>query len=265
MVRWSRRLRCSALLAAVVLVASCGPGPGDGDGGGDGDGRSGAVAGELTVVAASSLTGVLTDLADAFEEDRPEIEVRLSFAASPTIVAQVQEGAPADLVATADDLTMEHLIGSGDVHEPRVFARNRLAIAVERGNPEGIDGLEDLGRSGLVVVLCDSAVPCGRLADEALTKAGVSLQADSREQNVKATLGRVELGEADAAIVYATDTEASTAVDSVAIPAAQNASTALPIAVVRGAGNRAGAEGFVEFLLSDAGRAILLDAGFLKP
>ncbi len=250
----------ASLLICAALLAACGSGGSDG-----GAPRTGTIEGEVTVLAASSLAEVFEDLADAFETEHPGTVMRLSFAASPTIVAQVQEGAPADLVTTADDLTMTQLVDSGDVGETRTFARNELAIAVERGNPEHIRGLEDLARPRLVVVLCDTAVPCGRMADEALANAGVEPEVASREQNVKATLAKVALGEADAAIVYATDTAATDAVDGVAIPAGQNVSTALPIATIDGAENAGAAEAFADFVLSDTGREILVDAGFLEP
>ena len=250
---------CIALL--VLSLASCSS---DGQRG-DVENATGNVKGGLTVLAASSLTEVFTDLSGAFEADYPGVRVNLSFAASPTLVAQVQEGAPADMVATADDLTMKRLIDSGDVMRSRAFARNKLAIAVARGNPLGIAGLRDLARKDIALVLCDSAVPCGRLADQALDQAGVSVSPESREQNVKATLGKVELGEADAAIVYVTDTAASDAVTAVSIPDDLEVTTSLPSATLRDATNSAAAAAFTEFLLSAEGRRILLKAGFLEP
>lgn len=260
-----RRPRAQGLLLLLTAaLAACGSGGTDGDTP-EGPAATGDVAGDITVLAASSLAEVFEDLATAFEDANPAAHVRLSFAASPTLVAQVQEGAPADVVATADDVTMEQLVESGDVGEPRDFARNELAIAVAPGNPEGIEGVGDIARSGLVVVLCDATVPCGRLADEVFENAGVSVDAASREQNVKATLAKVELGEADAAVVYATDTHASDAVTEITIPAGQNVTASLPIATVRGAHNGNTAERFADFVLSDSGREMLLAAGFLAP
>lgn len=264
--RWPRTQGLRLLLTAVLTaaLAGCGSGGTDGDAP-EGPAAAGDAAGEITVLAASSLSEVFEDLAAAFEDANPGARVRLSFAASPTLVAQVQEGAPADVVATADDVTMDKLVESGDVAEPRDFARNELAIAVAPGNPEGIGGIGDLARSGLVVVLCDMTVPCGRLADEAFESAGVSVDAASREQNVKATLAKVELGEADAAVVYATDTHANDAVTEIPIPSGQNVTAALPIATVRDARNASTAERFADFVLSGRGREMLLAAGFLAP
>ena len=262
----SFRRAAAAAVACAALATSCSSGGSTESSGTTTERATGsAVEGEVTVLAASSLTEVFSDIAAAFEAEHPGAHVRLSFEASPTLVAQVQEGAPADVVATADDLTMGKLTGSGDVDAPRTFARNKLAIAVARGNPEEIEGLDDLSRDGLVVVLCDSSVPCGRLADEALQKAGASVHPASREQNVKATLTKVAAGEADAAIVYATDTAAAGDVTGVEIPDAENVTTRLPIATVRQAANRDAARAFADFVLSDAGRRILTGAGFLEP
>ena len=148
--------------------------------------------------------------ASRFEDEQPTSTVEFSFAASSELAVQIQEGAPADVFASADETNMEKVVDSGDVTaEPAIFARNRLAIAVEQGNPEDIEGLDDLADPDLVVVLCASEVPCGRFADEALANAGVSVTPASRAENVKAALTPVELGEADAAIVYVTDVEAS--------------------------------------------------------
>jgi len=248
-------------LTCGILLSACGPGT---SGTRDVRGTS-AVAGEITVLAASSLADVFESLASEFEAEHPAAHMRLSFAASPTTVAQVREGAPADVVATADEETMAQLVDSGDVGTPRVFARNELAIAVERGNPRNIESLADLARPGLIVMLCDSSVPCGRLADDALDGAGVTVNPASREQNVRATIAKVDLGEADAAIVYATDTIATDAVTAVAIPTGDNVTTALPIATVRGAPNAPGATAFRSFVLSNVGRSVLTAAGFLEP
>jgi len=241
---------------ALLTIAGC-----------DGDGEpSGGLSGTVTVLAASSLTESFEQLGEDFEAEHPDVDVELSFAASSELVVQIQQGAPADVFASADESNMEKLVDSGAVTvEPPIFTRNRLAIAVETGNPRGIDGLGDLDEPGLVVVLCAEQVPCGKLADQALAAAGVSVTAASRAENVKAALTPVELGEADAAVVYVTDIEASDAVDGVEIPDNENVIASYPIAPLAEAGNPAAARAFVRFVRSADGQRVLRRFGFLSP
>jgi len=161
---------------------------------------------------------------------------------------------------------MQKVVDSGDVTaEPAVFARNRLEIAVEEGNPRDIAGLDDLDESGLVVILCAGQVPCGRFADEALANAGVSVTPASRAENVQAALTPVELGEADAAIVYVTDVQASEQVEGVVIPDDLNVVASYPIAPIAEAANRDAATAFIEYVRSDRGGETLRELGFLEP
>jgi molybdate transport system substrate-binding protein len=206
----------------------------------------------VTVVAAASLTEAFQDLGGA----------TFSFAGSQQLVAQVEAGAPVDVVATADDEAMDRLVRSGLVDRPRNFAGNRLAIAVEAGNPDRIAGLADLARPGLKVVLPDPAVPAGRYARQVLDRAGVVVRPVSLELDVKAVAAKVTAGEADAGIVYVTDVAAGARVE---IPDGVNVTARYPVAVVRGTGNRAGAEAFVDRLLGPEGRAALAARGFLVP
>lgn len=219
----------------------------------------------ITVLAASSLTEAFTDVAAAFERAHPDVDVRVSFGASSALAAQAHEGVPADVFAAADEQAMRIVTRAGDARDPVVFARNHLALAVARGNPQGVDALADLARAGFVVVLCDPTVPCGRLADRALRAAGVEVDAASREVNVKATLARVELGEADAAIVYATDVRAGEDVEAVDVPELRAAVTRYPIAVLEQTERAADAAAFVDFVVSPDGRSILTRHGFLAP
>lgn len=223
------------------------------------------VSGTVTVFAAASLTDAFTDLAADFEHRHPGTEVALSFAGTPTLVAQIEEGAPADVFAAADEESMDGLAESGLVDPPKVFASNRMEVVVERANPEQIFSIEDLARPGLVVVLCDATVPCGRLADEVFARAGVTVTAASREQNARSTLAKVELGEADAAIVYASDSHTSRRVLGVLIPDSLNVQTSYPIAVLTGSTNRTAAKAFIEFVRSPEARPRLERAGFLEP
>lgn len=215
---------------------------------------------ELTVLAAASLTEAFGDLA----AELPDVDLRFSFAGSSALVTQIQEGAPADVFASADERTMQKLVDAGLVDTPVVFAGNELAIAVEPGNPLGITGLADLAREDLVVVLVEPAVPAGAYADQALAAAKVSVTSRSRELDVKAALTKVTTGEADAAIVYATDIGAAgDRADGVEIPDEHNVVVAHTIAVVKATRHRAAAEAFVREVARGAGLESLRRHGFL--
>ena len=232
-----------AVLVAATLATSCGAAP------------AGSAAPAFTVLAAASLT-------EAFEDFGRGTTVTYSFAGSQQLVAQVEAGAPVDVVATADPDAMDRLARAGLVETPRTFAGNRLAIAVEHGNPRRIEGLVDLARNGLKVVLADPAVPAGRYANQALERAGIRVRPVSLELDVKAVASKVAFGEADAGIVYATDVAAGSAV---AIPDAANVLATYPVAVVRASTNRRAAEAFVDRLLGPPGRGALAAHGFLSP
>lgn len=220
-----------------------------------GGGSAGSVGQGVTVLAAASLT-------EAFEGLGGGDDVTYSFAGSPQLVAQVEAGAPVDVVATADPEAMDRLARKGLVDAPRIFAGNRLAIAVEPGNPQRIHGLDDLARNWLKVVLADPAVPAGRYAGQALERGGVRVGPVSLELDVKAVARKVAAGEADAGIVYATDVSAGS---SVAIPDASNVVATYPVAVVRASANRPAADAFVDRLLGKPGRDALAARGFLLP
>lgn len=225
------------MLTAALALSACGS---------NGDDRA-------RVLAAASLTDAFTELGGA----------ELSFAGSQALARQLEDGAPADVFASADERTMQSLLDKGLVERPQVFARNRLTIAVERGNPRRIAGLGDLDRDDLTVVLADPAVPAGRYAEKALDKAGVNMEAASLELDVRAALAKVASGEADAAIVYQSDVAGSTAVTSIAIATEHNVEATYPIAVVRDTSHRAAAEAFVRRVLSPVGQRILKRHGFL--
>ena len=178
---------------------------------------------------------------------------------------QVRDGAPADVIATADEVSMQVLVEADLVEAPVVFARNELVIAVEPGNPEAIDGLEDLRRDDLLVVLADPSVPAGGYAAEALRKAGVKVRARSLELDVRAALTKVVAGEADAAIVYATDVEAADGgAEAVAIDEEHRVEVRYPVAVLSD-GHRAAGRAFVRRLVGERGRKVLRAHGFLVP
>ena len=243
-----------ALAVSALALAGCGPATGE---------PGGAPARHTVVVlAASSLTDALTAIAGDFEASHPGVDVQLSFAASSTVVTQVNQGAPADLVALAGTSSMAPLdkrrIDGGGV---RSLAGNTLEIATPPTNPGKVGAISDLSRPGLKVVLCAATVPCGKAAASALKAAGVVARVVSYETDVRATLAKVRLGEADAAIVYHSDVvSAAGRVRGVQIPAAVNQRLDYPLA--RLTDDPMTAE-LMTFLLSDQGQVRLRHYGFL--
>lgn len=241
------------LAAGTLVLAGCGS-------------SSGAPDRTITVFAASSLTGTFTELGHRFEKAHPGTKVRFSFGGSSALATQIVQGAPADVFASAAERNMQQVVDAGRAHDPVTFARNRLEIAVEPGNPKHITALPDLAKPGLRVALCEPTVPCGELARQLLGAEKVSVRPASNDPDVKAALAKVELGEVDAALVYVTDVRAAQGkVDSVRIPAAADPSTAYPIAALGGSKNAPTAKQFVDFVLSADGRAVLAAAGFAAP
>jgi len=251
------------LAVAVPSVLATGCSAGSDAAGPPPEGRT-----ELVVFAAASLAEAFAALGDAFAATDGGAPVVLSLAGSQTLAAQLVAGAPADVFASADAVRMQVVADAGLLARPaEAFATNRLAIAVERGNPHGIAGLTDLNRPDLVVVLPAEEVPAGRYAREVLAAAGVTVAPASLEPDVRAALAKVRLGEADATIVYASDVVAAAgAVTGVAIPAEVDVTATSTIAVLADApAGVALAERFVAFVRSEAGRAILADHGFGAP
>jgi molybdate transport system substrate-binding protein len=232
-----------------------------------------ALNGSITVLAAASLIAAFSRIGADFQTLHPGTAVHFSFAGSSTLVTQIQQGATADVFASADQTDMQKLVDSGLAQgSPLIFARNRLEVVVAAGNPKHIDGLTDLARPGLVVVLCAVAVPCGRYGSEALAKAGISVKPASLETDVKSVISKVAFGEADAGIVYVTDVKAGgSRVQGVAIPAAENVIASYPIVVVKGSQNVSLAKAFIGYVLlndvegSGGGQATLQQYGFLRP
>ncbi|MEV0676389.1 molybdate ABC transporter substrate-binding protein [Actinosynnema sp. NPDC050436] len=253
-------LRAALALAVAACLAGCGASdrPTTPDG---------AVTGDVTVFAAASLTEVFTALGKGFETAHPGTRVRFNFAGSSALARQITEGAPADVFASAAPATMQQVVDAGAVTAPPVvFARNRLQIAVPRGNPGKVTGLADFARPEAVVALCAEQVPCGAAAKKAFEAAGVTPRPDTLEQDVKAVLTKVRLGEADAALVYRTDVRSAGGdVEGIEFPEADRAVNDYPIAPPAKAPNAAGATAFVAYVRSDAGRAALAGAGFDGP
>ena len=266
-----------ALLAAGVLLAGCG-GEGDAPAGEeevltDPSGDAG-LSGTLTVFAAASLTDVFEDLGEQLEQQNPSLDVRFNFAGSSTLAAQLEQGAPADVFASADEAQMARVTDTGLAEDAELFAANRLVLAFPLANPAGIEqpggagvpDLADLVGTDLTFAVCAPEVPCGAAAAEVLDRAGLSDVPDTYEDDVRAVLTKVLLGEVDAGLVYRTDVlSAGDEVGGLAFAEAEAARNGYPVAALEDAPNAPAARAFVDLLLSEEGRLVLLDAGFSEP
>ena len=249
--------------ALVCAVAACG----DDDGNAAGAAGAGDLEGSITVFAAASLTDAFNSIGDQFKAEHPRARVQFSYAGSSTLVTQIQQGAPADVFASADQPNMQKVVEAGlSSGEPTVFARNRLEIVVQAGNPKQIRGLADLTGPGLKVDACAPAVPCGSYAATAVSKAGMRVTPVSQEDNVRAVVTKVSLGEADAGIVYTTDVKAGgDKVQGVGIPDSENVVASYPMVRLKAAANPAAAGAFADFVAGAEGQKTLAVYGFLPP
>jgi molybdate transport system substrate-binding protein len=233
---------------------------------------------ELTVFGAASLRDALAAAGAAYRAETPGVSLTFSFDASSALRTQVEQGAPADVFASADTANPQALVDADLAFGPVVpFARNELTIVVPGGNPARIDDPRDLAGPGVRIVGAGEAVPISRYVDACLEKlaalpgypagfeAGVAANVVSREDNVRAALTKVELGEADAAFVYATDAAASDAVEEVPLPAAANVEATYGVVALSGSRHPAEAAAFVTWLAGPRGTAALATFGFLGP
>jgi molybdate transport system substrate-binding protein len=263
------------LLAAGIVAAGCGGADAAGDRPDETGGTPGAggLTGTLTVFAAASLTDVFEELGARLEKENPSLEVQISFAGSSALARQLEQGAPADVFASADEAQMTRVQAAGLIEDADVVARNSLMVAVPVDNPEGIvlpegragiPSLADLITADMTVAICAPEVPCGAAATEVLDAAGLSDAPDTYEDDVRAVLTKVQLGEVDAGLVYLTDVR--TAGDSIlayAFRESSRAENSYPVGVLADAPNPDAARAFVDLVLSDVGLQALADAGFL--
>jgi molybdate transport system substrate-binding protein len=242
-------------------------------------GVTAALSAGLNVFAAASLTEAFGELGKTFEVANPGAAVTFNFAGSQQLAQQIGQGAPADVFASANQKQMDVVIQTGEVADgvARVFVRNRLVVIYPRDNPAGIRELKDLARPGLKIDLADKAVPVGQYALDFLDKAGqdaalgatfktaVLANVVSYDENVRAVLGKVALGEVDVGIVYTSDVtpEAAANIGRIDIPDALNTVAEYPIAPLKGSRNAALAQRFVEYVLSPEGQGILAKYGFI--
>ncbi len=225
------------------------------------------LSGTVTVFAAASLKESFSALGKEFEKEHPGTKVDFSFGGSDSLAASITGGAPADVFAAASPKTMKIVTAAGDAAgTPATFVRNQLEIATLPGNPDRISSLKDLTKPGLKVVLCAKEVPCGAAAQKALQAGKLDLTPVSYEQDVKAALTKVELKEADAAVVYKTDVHAAGGkVEGVEFPESADAVNDYPIVRLKDSKNAATAQAFIALVRSAEGQKVLTEAGFLKP
>jgi molybdate transport system substrate-binding protein len=252
-----KRLACLALAAAlsVATLTACG-----------GDDSSGSAKVTLRVFAAASLTESFTTLGKEFHKDHPDTRVVFEFGPSSGLAEQIGQGAPADVFASASPTNMDTVVKAGSASDPKDFVTNSAEIALPPSNPASITQLSDLAKPGVKIVVCQPQVPCGTVAAEVFAKAGLKVKPVSEEVDVKSTLAKVTLGEADAGMVYVTDVQAAgDKVKGIEIPADQNASTTYPISTLSKSKHEKQAKEFEDLVLSDDGAAVLEKAGFKTP
>jgi molybdate transport system substrate-binding protein len=254
--------RAATLAAAVVLVASaaaCGS---------DDSSKSGSSQTKtLTVYAAASLTTTFTQLGKKFEASHGGVKVKFSFGGSSDLVAQIQQGAPADVFASADTANMDKATSDDLVEgEPVDFATNTLEIAVPPDNPARVASFQDLAEPATKVVVCAPEVPCGAAAQKVEASAKVTIKPVSEEQSVTDVLNKVQTGEADAGLVYVTDVKAAgDKVTGITFPESSTAVNTYPIGALADSKNAKLAREFLDLVTGPDGQQILADAGFARP
>jgi molybdate transport system substrate-binding protein len=221
----------------------------------------------LTVYAAASLTSSFEEMGKKFEADHDGVKVRFSFGGSSDLVAQLQQGAPADVFASADTANMDKATADDLVEgDPVDFATNTLEIAVPPDNPAGVASLKDLAKPGTRVVVCAAEVPCGAAAKAVEHASGVQIRPVSEEQSVTDVLNKVTTGEADAGLVYVTDVQAAgDKVKGITIPQSSSVVNTYPIGALADSKNAELAQDFIDLVTGEAGQQVLADAGFAKP
>lgn len=243
-------------LSVAALLAGCSP-----------QASESPAAAELTVFAAASLKKTFTELGNRFETDHPGTTVAFNFAGSSDLVAQLAQGAPADVFASADTGNMTKATDAGVVAgSPVNFATNTLTIVTAPGNPKGIASFADLAKPDVQVVVCAPQVPCGSATEKVEKAAGVELSPVSEESAVTDVLGKVMSGQADAGLVYVTDAAgAGDTVTAVAFPESADAVNTYPITVLKDATNPQAAQAFVDLVTGPDGQGVLTAAGFAAP
>jgi molybdate transport system substrate-binding protein len=271
----TRLLDTNLALLLFILLLTSGLAGCSGGSGGENGGGSKAESSTLTVFAASSLTDAFGKLESTFEEQNPGTDVRMSFAASSDLLFQIQQAAPADVFASADEAKMDTAVEEGLVKQPELFARNTLVVIVPAANPAGIVEFGDLPGADAKVVLAVEGVPIAEYAEQVLANADASYgegfsqsvldKLVSREPNVRAAAQKVTLGEADATFVYRSDVteDIRDQVQIVEVPEDLNVVATYPIAAVERSENPDFGQEWIDFVLSDEGQGVLEKYDFM--
>lgn len=241
----------SAMLSVAVLLAGCSSQQHEG----------------ITVFAAASLQSTFSELGSQFEKDYPGTKVTFNFAGSADLVAQLKQGAPADVFASADTTNMIAAVDAGlTAGDPVNFASNTLTIVTPPGNSRKIANLADLAKPGTQLVVCAPQVPCGAATQKLEQATGVRLTPVSEESAVTDVLGKITSGQADAGLVYVTDAEeAGSGVETIPVAGSSSAVNTYPIAVLAESANPSPAHKFVELVTDPRGQTALTAAGFGSP
>ncbi len=260
------RYRRLALAAAVTLLALTASACGSHKSAAATRNEGQPIGGTVVVFAAASLKPSFTAIATAFERVHPGVKVVTSFGGSDSLATQIVQGAPVDVFAAANTSTMASVVKAHDAGAPVDFAKNSLEIAVPAGNPQHVTGLADLAKSGVTLAICADTVPCGAAAAKAFAAAAITPHPATYERDVTSVLTKVELGEVDAGLVYATDVKSAAGkIDGVNFAEAGSAVNTYPIATVRTGSNQRAGQAFVDYVLSAPGQQVLADAGFQHP
>jgi molybdate transport system substrate-binding protein len=245
----TRRVLAGAAMLSVLPLTACG---------GD-DGTT------ITVLAASSLTGTFTELGQKFEEEHPGVTVKFAFDSSATLAQQATDGAPADVLATADQTTMDSA-KAAQASDPKTFATNVMVLATPADNPGHVQAFSDLNKSSVKFVMCVPTAPCGKIGQALLDQDHITGRPVSQEVDVKSVLAKLTEGEADAGIIYTTDAVAAGSdVKAIPIPGADQQITTYPIVALKQSDHSDLAQEFVDLVLGPTGRQILQQAGFGNP
>jgi len=252
-----------AVIAALVLAACSSSTTTSAPG----SSSSGKLSGTVTVFAATSLTDAFNQIGAAFEKANPGVTVKFNYQGSSSLATSINQGAPADVFASAAPANMKTVTDAGNaVGTPKIFASNTGEILVETGNPKKITSVKDLANPAIKVAVCAPEVPCGAVATAIFKNADVTVKPVSEETNVGGVVTKVTLGEVDAGIVYVTDVKANEAkATGVPIPSDQNDVTEYPIVEVKGAPNASGAKAFISYVMGPAGQQVLASFGFMPP
>jgi molybdate transport system substrate-binding protein len=218
------------------------------------------------VFAAASLTGAFTKLGQQFQAAHKGDTVKFSFGPSSGLATQITSGAPADVFASASPANMAQVVSAGDASSPQNFVKNTMEVATPPDNPGQVASVKDLAKKSVKVALCQPQVPCGKVAAQVFTNAGITVRPVTLQPDVKSVLTQVETGNVDAGMVYVTDVlSAGSKVKGIVIPAGENASTLYPIATISSSKHKPIAQAFMNYVLSAAGQQVLAAAGFEKP